>query len=225
MNKIRVAIADDHQMVREGLRLLLESIEDIEVVSEASDGNEALEHVATFLPDVVILDLQMPKLDGLAVTKIVRRDYPQVNVIVLTVHAEEEYVEEAMNLGASGYILKEIPKSELVSIIHRVAQGQTYIHSKVTRALLAQLKKAKSRKMLRPAEEELLWLLAEGLSDEAIAEMLDVSVGTVEKRVERLIGQLEAGDRAQRMAMNLRDSLVGGEHLKHEETAGANRPL
>lgn len=207
MDRITVLIADDHSIVREGLRLVLEQAKDLEVVGEAATGREAVEKINQLQPRVAIVDLQMPEGDGFSVLKEIGETAPDTQVIMLTVHAEEEYVRQAMNLGAAGYVLKEIPKDELLTVVRKVAAGQAFVDSAVTKALLGQLKKA-GQQQLSDREKEVLQLAANGMSNKEIATELHISIETVKTHIKHIFEKLEARDRAQAVAIGLREHLV-----------------
>jgi DNA-binding NarL/FixJ family response regulator len=185
---IRVLIADDHAIVRAGLRTLITAEPGMELVGEATGGEEAVVLARTLNPDVAVLDLSMPDLDGLEATRRIKLDQPGVRILILTVHEDEALLREAIRSGASGYIIKHAAEAELVSAIHTVEIGEIYVHPKMIRALLAEPEAAKPpatpseapRDVLTPRETDVLRRLAQGYTNRQIAEELSLSIRTVE---------------------------------------------
>jgi two-component system response regulator NreC len=182
---IRVLIADDHAIVRTGLRTLLKAEPSMELVGEATGGYEAIELVEKTRPDVVVLDLSMPDLDGIAVTKRIKPLLPDLQILILTIHADEGLLREAIKAGASGYVLKRAAEAELISAIHIILRGDLYVDPSMVRALLGDtLKPAETRpdstQRLTPRETEVLKCIAEGYTNRQIGEELQISVRTVE---------------------------------------------
>lgn len=196
MNKsIRVLIADDHTIVRSGLRLLLEAEPDIEVVGEALDGREALALVEKHLPDVVLMDIAMPGMDGLEATRRVKEGWPQVNVLVLTMHRSDEYFFEMLKAGASGYLLKGAETSDLIRAVRIVAQGEVFLYPAMAQKLVKDyLTIAKwetgAGSSLSPREKEVLRLFGEGLDTKEIADKLVISLSTVHTHTSNLMTKL-----------------------------------
>jgi two-component system, NarL family, response regulator NreC len=181
----RVLIADDHAIVRAGLRALLKSEAEMELVGEATDGAETLLLVDALHPDILVLDLSMPDLDGIQVTKHVQSTSPQVRVLILTVHEDEVLLRAAIRAGASGYILKHAAEAELIAAIHKVLMGEIYVHPKLIRSLLAEPEKQhppspQPDEILTPRELDVLKCLIQGYTNRQIAEELSLSVRTVE---------------------------------------------
>jgi two-component system response regulator NreC len=195
---IRVVLAEDHTIVREGLRALLDVREDITVVAEVADGRAAVEAVVTHKPDVVVMDLGMPELNGVDATRQIRKDNPNTQVLILSMHGGEEYVRPAIRAGASGYLLKGSGLSDLVSAIQAVAHGDAFFSPAIARIVLHE-----SRRTDRPArdpapgdaltnrEREILQLVAEGKSSPEIAKQLQLSVKTVEGHRGRIMAKLD----------------------------------
>ena len=192
---IRILIADDHGVLRAGLRALLSAESDLEVAGEAADGREALRLVSELDPDVVLLDVNMPGPDGIEVTRRLNAVKPKVRVLILTVHEDEGLLREAIRAGASGYSLKRAVESELIYAIHAVWRGDLYVHPAMTRALLQDLHSTLVAdeapvEPLTPREMEVLRLIAEGHTNRQIAEVLSISVRTVESHRANLMGKL-----------------------------------
>ena len=206
-DKIRVLVADDQQLVREGLRVLLDLTPDIRVAGEASDGNEALERARRLQPDVALMDIRMPGLDGVAATRRLRETCPEVKVIILTTFDDDEYVFDGLRAGAVGYMLKDVPSEQLAEAIRAAARGEAFIQPSVTRKLVAEFARLTEREHLRreqplaeplsPRELEVLALLAEGLSNREIAERLFIAPGTAKNHVSSILAKLGARDRTQ----------------------------
>lgn len=182
---IRVAIADDHAIVRTGLRALLKAEPCMELVGEATGGYEAMDLVDKMRPDVLVLDLSMPDLDGITVTKKIKPRFPGVRILILTIHADEALVREAIKAGASGYILKRAAEAELISAIRIIMRGDVYVDPSMLRALLGDTTKPASAQpgpaeKLTPRETEILKYIVEGYTNRQIGEKLHISVRTVE---------------------------------------------
>ncbi len=182
---VRVLIADDHAIVRAGLRAVLKAEAEMELVGEAFGGEEALALVESLHPDVLVLDLSMPDLDGIQVTRHVHSSAPGVRVLILTVHEDEALLREALRAGAAGYILKHAAEAELISAIHTVQRGEIYIHPKLVRSLLVETEKQvhpgpQPEELLTPRELDVLNRIVQGYTNRQIAEELIISVRTVE---------------------------------------------
>jgi DNA-binding NarL/FixJ family response regulator len=207
MSEIRVLLVDDQQLVREGLRVLLDMVTDLRVVGEASDGHEAVELAQRLEPDVVLMDVRMPGLDGVAATRSMRSACPEVKVIILTTFDDDEYVFEGLRAGAAGYLLKDVPSEQLTEAIRAAARGEAFIHPAVTRKVVAEFARLTEREHTRreqPLPEplsgrelEVLALLAEGLSNREISERLFISTGTAKNHVSSILGKLDVRDRTQ----------------------------
>lgn len=199
MDRIRVVIADDHALLRAGIRALLENLGDVEIVAEAGDGREALALVAAHRPDVILSDISMPVLNGLEVAERVGRDFPDVKVIILSMHSSEEYVCQALRAGASGYLLKDADTAELKLAIQAVARGETYLSPAVSKHVIAEYVRrtgdhAGVSDLLTPRQREILRLIAIGQSTKMIARTLGISVKTVETHRAQLMERLDIHD-------------------------------
>ncbi len=208
---IRVLLADDHAVVRAGLRLLLSAQPDLEVVGEANDGQEALERALALRPDVVLMDLQMPRLDGLEATRRLRAALPQAAVVVLTTYTDSANVAQALGAGAIGYVSKDLPPRELAATIRRAARGVVHLAEPVQQTLLqalAQPPRAEAvPEELTEREREVLGLLAEGRSNKEIAKALHVTERTVKGHVGNVLGKLGLVSRTQAALYALRHGL------------------
>jgi len=225
---IKVLIADDHALLREGLRKILEMEPDIEVVGEAADGREAAEKASRLLPDVVLMDINMPGGGGLEATKMIRNRHPHINVVVLTIHDDDEYIVEMLNAGAAGYILKDVEPAKVIDAIHRVHEGESFIPSdlmtKVFREfkkLAAHSNKATAAALDQPPQEtdpnaerltsrelEVLQAIVNGKTNREIANLLFISEKTVKNHVTNILKKLDLSDRTQAAVYALRHSLA-----------------
>jgi DNA-binding NarL/FixJ family response regulator len=211
---VRVLLADDQTLVRAGFRKLLESEPGIDVVAEAADGIEALEAARRFRPDVVLMDIRMPRLDGLAATARLAATMPAVRVVVLTTFDLDEYVFEALRAGASGFLLKDAPPEDLLHALRVVAAGDALLAPSVTRRLIAEfasrpVPRADDRmRGLTPREREVLVLVAGGLSNSEIAARLYLGESTVKTHVTGVLTKLGLRDRAQAVVLAYETGVV-----------------
>lgn len=198
MKPVRVLLADDHTLVRAGFRALFQSIEDIEVIAEAADGREALQMIATQQPDVVLMDIAMSGLNGLEATARVAQEFPHVHVVMLSMHANEEYVLQALRAGAMGYLLKDASVTELELAINAVMRGETYLSPAVSKHVVEYVQRvggeSSSLQRLTARQREILQLIAEGCTTQEIARMLHISVKTVETHRAQLMERLDIHD-------------------------------
>jgi two-component system, NarL family, response regulator LiaR len=211
---IRVLIADDQPVVRQGLRTFLALHDDIEVVGEAEDGERALEAVAALAPDVVLMDLVMPRLDGIAAIERLRALGSPARVIVLTSFLDEDKVLPAVRAGAAGYLLKDAEPAELVRAIRIVDGGEALLHPAVAARVLRELAddddRARRHELLTPREREVLALLARGRANKAIAFELGVAEKTVKTHVGNILGKLGLSDRTQAALYAVREGIASG---------------
>jgi DNA-binding NarL/FixJ family response regulator len=200
MDALRILLADDHALVRAGVRVLLESIDGVQVVGEASDGHAALCLIGEQRPDLALIDISMPGLNGLEVTARVVKEYPRTRVIVLSMHADDEYVLRAFRAGASGYLLKNADRRELEQAVRAVAGGEAWISPAVSRKVIAAVAGGggtaleNPAELLTPRQREVLQLVAEGNSTKEIAYRLELSVKTVESHRTQLMERLGIHD-------------------------------
>lgn len=210
---VRVALADDHPLIRQGLSAMLRDSPDVEVVGEAQDGTELLQIVATHRPDVVVVDIRMPGMDGLEAVRQIRDRFPDVRALMLTVHDEEAYVYEAVRAGATGYLLKTVSGEELTRCILTVAEGKAMLHPAVTRKLIdefAVMARSGGTQVaqLSAREQEVLQLLAYGKANKEIAKALGIGTQTVKTHISHIFAKLGASDRTGAVALALRKGLV-----------------
>ena len=212
---LRVVIADDQRVVREGLLLMLDLLDGIEVVGSASDGEEALALASRHRPDVVLMDLRMPRVDGVEATRRLAASDPDVGVVVLTTYADDENVIAALQAGARGYLTKDAGADQIRAAIEGVAAGEAALDPTVQRHLVEAVANGEADRAvaelpdgLTPREAEVLGLIADGLSNAEIAERLVVSSATVKSHVNHLFAKIDARDRAQAVAYAYRNGLV-----------------
>lgn len=204
MTKIKVMIADDHSMLRMGLKQILELEEDIEVIAQASDGDEALSLAETHLPDIILMDINMPGTSGLeAIEKLSQKTHPP-KVIMLTIHQDREYLFKTLNLGAKGYVLKDAEPDILLEAIRNVYNGESYIQSNMTKELINEYNRVTSNEKgmgeessLTSREIEVLKLIAQGMLNKEIASALQISEKTVKNHVSNIFRKLNVYDRTQ----------------------------
>ncbi len=211
MDLIRVVIADDHAVVRQGLRSFLGLQDDIEVVGEAADGAEALRAVEDLRPAVVLIDLVMPGIDGLGAIERIREQAPETRILVLTSFAEESKLFAALRAGAAGYLLKDVQPAELAQAIRTVAAGEALLDPAVTARVLRRMSEGERRPDhadLTRRELEVLRLIARGLSNKQIAAELVLSEKTVKTHVSSILGKLRLSDRTQAALYAVREGLV-----------------
>ncbi|MHB8134503.1 MAG: response regulator [Anaerolineaceae bacterium] len=206
---IRVMLVDDHAVVRSGLGAFLYVFDDLELVAEAKDGKEALMLCETIMPDVILMDLVMPVMDGAAATKAIRERWPQIQVVALTSFKEEELVQGALQAGAIGYLLKNISADELANAIRAAYEGKPTLAPEAAQALIhAAVRPEKPDYGLTNREEEVLLLMTDGLSNVDIAERLVVSRSTVKFHVSSILSKLGVSSRTEAVAMALQQKLV-----------------
>lgn len=201
---IRILIADDHPVVRSGVRALLESDSRLEVVGEAVNGDEAMRLAESLQPDLVLLDITMPNASGIAVTERLKAKYPNLVVLILTMHEDEGLLHEALRAGAAGYVIKRAEDSEIIGAILATHRGDIFVHPAMTRALLHQPAQGEHRRgvvkdALTPREVDVLRLLARGNTNRQIASLLGLSTRTVENHRANLMGKLGVASRVELM--------------------------
>lgn len=216
MKKLRVLLADDHTLVRAGLRSLLQQMDNVEVVAEAQDGRQALAAAAEHRPDVVLMDVSMSGMNGLEATLQLKRDRPEVRVIILSMHATEEYVLQALRAGAAGYLLKDSAPLELALALQAVARGESYLSPPVSRQVVESYVQrtggeAQPLAALTPRQREILQLIAEGNSTKEIAGRLALSVKTVETHRSQLMERLNIRDVPGLVRYAIRHGLVSAD--------------
>lgn len=211
MSIINIVIADDHLMVREGLKKLLELDGDIKVIGEADDGVQCLNLINTLHPDVVLLDINMPNMNGIQTLQVLRQNKNKTKVLILTIHNEIEYLLKVVEIGINGYVLKDSESSVLKRAITAVFEGETYIEPSLTPLLKERLEKLHSQsedEVLTRREIEVLKLLAEGLFNKEIAYKLSISEKTVKNHVSNIFKKIGVSDRTQAAVYAIRNNFV-----------------
>lgn len=207
--RIRVLVVDDHEMVRSGLAMFLRVTPDLELVGEASDGEEAVRLCEALRPDVVLMDMVMPGLDGAAATRAIRERWPRVQVIALTSFPEEDLVQKALQAGALSYLLKNAGAAELTAAIRAASQGRPVLAPEATQALIHRATRpAPPGHDLSRRERDVLKLMAQGLSNRAIAERLVISTSTVDFHVSNILGKLGVSSRTEAVALAVQHHLI-----------------
>jgi DNA-binding NarL/FixJ family response regulator len=197
MSKIRVLIVDDHAILREGLRAMLNYYDDVEIVGEAQDGNEAIAQVEALLPDVVLMDIAMPGMNGLEATRLLRQKYPQTRILVLTQHEDRQYVVPLLQAGAAGFMTKRALGVELINALRVVARGETYLQPSAATTLVEEIRHTNDgsntvAESITPRELEILRHIVAGETNTQIANALTISVKTVEWHRANLMSKLDA---------------------------------
>lgn len=218
MERIKVLIADDHRVVREGLAAILKTKENIQVVGEAQDGQEAVEKARALLPDVILMDVSMPRMTGVEATRIIKREFPHIGVVALTMYEEQQYIFDLVRAGATGYLLKDTDSAQIVAAIRAIYRGESLIHPSVASKILAEFsllaQKGKGKKPtwvehdLTEREITVLKLVADGKTNKEIANSLDLSEKTVKNHVRNIFHKLQVYDRTQAAILAIRKGLI-----------------
>ncbi|QEH32934.1 Transcriptional regulatory protein DegU [Aquisphaera giovannonii] len=216
MESIRVILADDHTFLRLGLRALLEDAPGIEIVAEAGDGEEALDLVANLRPDVLVTDINMPRLDGLKLASRVSADHPATRVLILSMYADREFARKALSSGAAGYLVKDAGEAELEAAIRAVARGESYLSPTISAHLVKEFSRLARAETTKPnpltaRQVEVLKLVAEGMTTKAIARCLGVSIKTVDTHRTQLMDRLGIHDVAGLVRYALRQGFIKSE--------------
>ncbi|MBM6769828.1 MULTISPECIES: response regulator [Bacillus cereus group] len=214
--KIKVLLVDDHTVVLKGLAFFLSTQEDLELVGEANNGKEALVKVGETNPDVILMDLYMPEMDGVEATAYIKKEYPNVKVIVLTSFSDQAHVLPALRAGASGYILKDVEPDQLVEAIRSAYKGNIQLHPDIANALLSQTLPVEEKEeessiqvdVLTVRENEVLQLLAKGMSNKEIASVLVITEKTVKAHVSSILSKLNLSDRTQAALYAVKNGIV-----------------
>jgi NarL family two-component system response regulator LiaR len=215
MTTIRVLIADDHAMVREGMRRMFEREKDIEVVGEAGDGEEAVRLAEECKPDVAIMDISMPKLDGIEATKEIKKRCPSVTVLILSAYDDDQFVFAMLEAGAAGYLLKSVRSREVIDAVRAVYSGESVLHPAVAKKVLnrfmtggGKTRPAKSGEILSDREKEILKLATRGLSNADIAQELCLSIRTVQGHLGHIFNKLQVSSRTEAVVRALKEEWV-----------------
>lgn len=213
MKSIRILIADDHSLVREGIRALLETMDDVEVIADASDGLDAIEMIQTHRPNLVLMDIGMARMNGLDATARIVKEFPGVRVVILSMHANEEYVLQALRAGASGYLLKDAKKQELMLAVKSVASGKTYLSPEVSKHVIDNYVQSVGTQgspleQLTPRQREILKLISEGRTNKEMAGILNLSIKTIDTHRTQLMDRLDIHDVAGLVRFAIKMGLV-----------------
>ena len=213
LDRIKVLIADDHVLVREGTRRILEAEQDLKVVAEAGDGEEAVALISALKPDVAIVDIAMPKLDGIEVTKKIKECCPATAVLILTAYDDDQFIFRLLEAGAAGYLLKSVHSQELVEAVRALNQGESVLHPAVARKVLDYFASGKIRKQdpfetLSQREMEIIKLVTRGLSNKDIADQLFISMRTVQHHLGSIFSKLGVGSRTEAVVRVLKEGRV-----------------
>jgi two-component system response regulator NreC len=214
MGKIKVLVADDHTILRQGIKSLLANEEEIEVIGEAKDGREALTIIEETLPDVILMDIAMPGLNGLEATRRIKKKFPRMKVLVLTMYTNEEYIFQILNAGANGYLVKETAFQDLISAIKAVYKNEAFMSPSISKKVInsyikrAQNDEEETCEVLTTREREILQLIAEGNSSKKIAELLFISPKTVETHRTHIMNKLNIHNRTGLVKYAIRKGIV-----------------
>lgn len=213
MKSIRVLVADDHTILREGLVALLDSSEDCQVIAQASDGIAAIDLTVRLRPDVVVLDITMPKLNGIEVVRRLTQDTPETRILVLTMHEEEEYVLHAVRAGAAGFLLKDSATNELLAAVRALKNGRGYFGTHASEVLAQQVQQPQAKledpyRTLTERERQVFHLIVEGMTTKEIARHIGTSTKTAENHRWRVLGKLEARNTAELIRYAVRHRLL-----------------
>jgi two-component system, NarL family, response regulator NreC len=214
VSKIRLLLVDDHEIVRAGLRMLFSAEPEVEIIGEASSGEDAVDAVGSLQPEVVLMDVAMPGIGGVEATRRIKAVHPQVAVLALTMHEDEEYFFEMLGAGASGYVPKRAAPDDLMSAIRIVRQGDVYIYPSLARLLVkdflhrSEASAPESREALTPREQEVLTFIAEGYSNREIADELVISVKTVDRHRENIMRKLQLHNRVELVKYAIEKGLI-----------------
>lgn len=207
-NNIRVMLVDDHAVVRSGLTAFLSAYPDLELVGEAENGQQAVQRAAALQPDVILMDLIMPVMDGVAATQVIKRQYPHIQIVVLTSFQEDELVQNALRAGAVGYLMKNVTARELVTAIRAARDGKMTLSSEAAQALVRANQQAQETEALTEREREVLRLMVEGLNNAEIAQRLVVSLSTVKYHISNILGKLGVDNRVAAVTLAMQRKLV-----------------
>lgn len=213
MNTIRVLLADDHSLMRDGIAALLNGVPGFEIVGEARDGLEAIHMISTHRPNMILMDIGMTPMNGLDATARISKEYPDVRVVILSMHSNEEYVLKALRAGAAGYLLKDTKKQELIDALNAIAEGKTFLSKQVSRHVIDDyVRSVESERtpldQLTPRQRQILRLIAEGKTNKEIAQVLNVSIKTVDTHRTLMMQRLNIHDIAGLVRFAIRMGIV-----------------
>jgi NarL family two-component system response regulator LiaR len=219
MDKIKILIADDHSVVREGTRQILEEEPDLEVVAEAADGEEAIQLADSYRPDLAIIDISMPKIDGIEATRQIKALYPAMAVLILTAYDDDQFVFSLLEAGAAGYLLKSVRGKELIDAVRRVNAGESVLHPAIARKVLNRFVAKPDQsgvlkeKILSERETEVLRLATQGLSNQDIADNLFLSLRTVQAHLGHIFNKLQVSSRTEAVVKALKQGWISLEDI------------
>ncbi len=219
MESIKVVVVDDHTLLREGLCRILNMEEDISVIGEAENGHEAIEKACKLKPDIILMDINMPDMNGIDATRKIKENFPNIKIVGLTLHDDDQYVFEMVRAGANGYVLKDVESQELIETIRKVNKGESMMTARITSKLLEEFNRLSSRKnerdkrdellpQLTQREKEILCLIARGMSNRQIAAELYISEKTVKNHISSLFRKVDVSDRTQAALLAIKIGLV-----------------
>ena len=213
IERIKVMVVDDHAIVREGIKKLLELQEDIQVVAEAETGLSCIELIGDTTPHVILMDIKMPGIDGIEATRIIKESNPEIKVILLTNYDDEEYILESIKSNADGYLLKDIRKGDLQKVIKGTMENNTFLDPSITKIILKNIKEpaddgSKEKKLLTHRELEILVLIVDGYTNKEIAESINLSSDTVKSHLKNIYHKLNVHNRSQAAKVAIREKLV-----------------
>ena len=217
MERIKVLVADDHRVVREGLMAILKTKENIEVVGEAQDGQEAIQKARTLEPDVILMDVSMPRMGGVEATRQIKREFPHIGIIALTMYEEQQYIFDLVRAGATGYLLKDTESAQIVEAIRAIYRGESLIHPSVASKILAEFSLLAQKRGKKPSWEDhdltereitVVRLVADGKTNKEIANSLNLSEKTVKNHVRNIFHKLQVYDRTQAAILGIRKGII-----------------
>lgn len=227
MDKIRIIVADDHAIVRQGYCKLLEQEEDMEVVAQAGDGEEAVRLITELNPDIAIMDIAMPKMDGIEATKQIKAHCPNIKVLILSAYDDSQFIFSLLEAGAAGYLLKNIHRRELVAAIRAVREGESVLHPSIARKVLSRFVSTSNKPvgqesigLLSEREIEVLKLMASGASNKQIAGALHLSTRTVQGHLSQIFQKLGVSSRTEALVRALKEGWVTLKGVRQEESSG-----
>ena len=219
MGKMKILIADDHAIVREGTRQILEQEKDMEVAGEAADGREAIDLAGRLKPDLVIIDIAMPEIDGIEATRQIKEQFPDISMLVLTAYDDDQLIFSLLEAGAAGCVLKSIRGKELVEAVRQVHAGESVLHPTIARRVLNRFEKTpkdidnSTEKILSDRETEVLRLATQGLSNQEIADNLVLSLRTIQAHLGHIFNKLEVSSRTEAVVKALKEGLISLEDV------------
>ncbi|MBN1367636.1 MAG: response regulator transcription factor [Dehalococcoidales bacterium] len=226
IKKIKIIIADDHPLIRQALRTSLEKQPDFEVIGEARDGEEVVKLTVKYIPDVVIMDISMPRINGIEATKQIKKECPTVAILILTVHQDPEYVSNLIQAGASGYLTKSVFGDEVVNTVRTIVSGETVLSPSIIKTLFTcvtnpiETKQMDATEMFSVRQQQILILLADGKSNKEIARQLNLGIGTVKGHLSVIFMKLNAASRTEAITNALRSGVLSSQYFEQRNTKG-----